>query len=248
MRIKKPLFSIITVCYNAEKTIERTLQSVVEQTYNNYEFIVIDGSSKDSTLDLIQLYKKKVDKLISEPDNGLYEAMNKGMNLAQGEYLCYLNAGDTFYSSNTLKQIATQVERNTSLPDVIYGHTAIVDNQGCYVRMRRLTPPTDLNWKCFKQGMLVCHQAFYPKRVLSPQYDLKYRYSADFDWCIRILKRSNHTQYIQPTLVNYLDEGLTTQNHKKSLLERFKIMVKHYGLLSTICHHFWFILRYFNKR
>jgi Glycosyltransferases involved in cell wall biogenesis len=92
-----PRFSIITVTYNAEKVIEKTIQSIVGQTYKNYEYIIIDGASKDSTLAIIDKYRDNVNKLISEPDKGLYDAMNKGIAAASGDYLCFLNAGDIFH-------------------------------------------------------------------------------------------------------------------------------------------------------
>jgi hypothetical protein len=132
---------------------------------------------------------------------------------------------------------------------VLYGETAIVDESGNFLHMRRLSTPEDLNWKSFKQGMLVCHQAFFAKRELAVQepYLLDYRFSADFDWCIRIMKRAKHLHNTKLTLIDYLNEGMTTQNHKASLKERFRIMVKHYGWISTVIHHCWFVIRLFYK-
>ena len=107
-----------------------------------------------------------------------------------------------------------------------------------------------MNWKSFKQGMLVCHQAFLAKRELAINelYDLSYRFSADFDWCIRIMKHSKVLHNTHHTLINYMNEGMTTQNHKASLKERFRIMCKHYGLFSTIMHHLWFVFRSVYKK
>ena len=244
----KPLFSIITVSYNAEKTIERTIQSVQDQTCKQLEYIIIDGASKDRTLSIIDRYKHAIDKLISEPDKGLYDAMNKGIDQARGVYLCFLNAGDVFHQNNTLEEVAKKVNGQPTFPDVVYGDTAIVDNKGQFVRMRRLSPPTDLNWKSFKQGMLVCHQAFLPKLALCPKYKLKYRFSADFDWCIEILKKTESTYYTKQVQIDYLEDGLTTQNRRASLIERFRIMQKHYGLFSTCWQHLWFVIRALLKK
>ena len=109
--------------------------------------------------------------------------------------------------------------------------------------MRRLSTPEKLDWRSFKQGMLVCHQAFFARHTLMEPYDLNYRYSADFDWCIRIMKKARTLHNTHLTIIDYLDEGMTTQNRKASLKERFRIMAKHYGWISTAAHHAWFVLR-----
>ena len=121
-----PTFSIITVTYNAGKVLEDTIQSVISQTYRNVEYIIVDGNSKDNTLEIIGKYPKHVSKMVSEPDKGLYDAMNKGIRMATGDYLCFLNAGDKFHEKETLQQIAETL-KDKDLPDVIYGETAIVD-------------------------------------------------------------------------------------------------------------------------
>jgi glycosyltransferase involved in cell wall biosynthesis len=243
-----PKFSIITVTYNAEKVLEDTIQSVIFQTYRNVEYIIVDGASKDHTLEIVNKYHNRINKVISEPDKGLYDAMNKGIQLATGDYLCFLNAGDKFHDSETLQKIVHTL-KGQELPDVIYGETAIVDEEGHFLHMRRLSTPAHLNWKSFKQGMLVCHQAFFVNRELAINhlYDLQYRFSADFDWCIRIMKKAKCLHNTRLTLIDYLNEGMTTKNHKASLKERFCIMAKHYGLISTILHHGWFVIRLFYK-
>ena len=243
-----PKFSIITVTYNAGKVLEDTIQSVVFQTYRNVEYILVDGGSTDNTLDIAYKYNDRISKVISEPDKGLYDAMNKGIRLATGDYLCFLNAGDELHENETLQKIAHTL-RGKELPDVIYGETAIVDEEGHFLHMRRLSAPDQLDWKSFKQGMLICHQAFFAKRewALKHPYDLQYRFSADFDWCIRIMKEARCLHNTRLTLSDYLYEGMTTRNHKASLKERFCIMVKHYGWMSTILHHGWFVIRLFYK-
>lgn len=184
-----PKFSIITVTYNAGAVLEDTIQSVITQTYKNIEYIIVDGGSKDRTLQIVDQYKEHIHKVISEPDKGLYDAMNKGIKLATGDYLCFLNAGDELHEDDTLQLMVHSLTEPT-LPDVIYGDTAIVDEEGHFLHMRRLSPPENLNWKSFKEGMLVCHQAFFARRDLIEPYNLHYRFSADFDWCIRIMKKA----------------------------------------------------------
>ena len=242
-----PKFSIITVTYNAGAVLEDTIQSVITQTYRNVEYIIVDGGSKDHTLDIINRYREHIHTLVSEPDKGLYDAMNKGIRLATGDYLCFLNAGDELHEDDTLQLMVHSIT-GTELPDVLYGETAIVDEEGHFLRMRRLSAPEDLNWKNFKDGMLVCHQAFFPRRELAEPYDLRYRFSADFDWCIRIMKKSHTLHNTHLTLIDYLNEGMTTRNHRASLHERFRIMCRHYGYLSTLARHAWFALRLLLKK
>ena len=238
-----PKFSVITVCYNAQATIEDTIQSVIAQTYHHVEYIIVDGASKDRTLSIVNRYRDRIATVVSEPDKGLYDAMNKGLRLATGDYVCFLNAGDSFHEDDTLQQMVHTLRELTELPDVLYGETELVDAEGHFVRMRRLQAPEHLTWRSFRQGMLVCHQAFFAKRTLAEPYDLRYRFSADFDWCIRIMKKSKVLHNTHLTLIDYLEEGMTTRNHKASLHERFRIMAKHYGWLSTVAHHAWFVVR-----
>lgn len=242
-----PKFSIITVTYNAEAVLEDTILSVLSQTYQQVEYIIVDGASKDGTPAIIDRYKERIAHIVSEPDRGLYDAMNKGIRLATGNYLCFLNAGDSFHSKDTLQQMVNTLS-SSDLPDVIYGETALVNNERHFLRMRRLQAPEVLTWRSFKQGMLVCHQAFFAKTSLAIPYDLQYRFSADFDWCIKVMKQAQTLHNTHLTIIDYLEEGMTTQNRKASLRERFRIMARHYGLMSTVAHHAWFVVRAVLKR
>ena len=236
------LFSVITVTYNAEKTLERTIKSVQEQTYAHIEHIIVDGKSNDGTVDLIKQYQNEKTHWRSEKDSGIYDAMNKATEMAKGEYICYLNAGDAFYEKETIEKIITAAQNN-DLPDILYGETVVVNNNGYFLHNRRLKAPKSLNWKSFKQGMLVCHQAFIIKRTLFNPYDLTYRYSSDVDWCIRLMKKTDSITNTNTTLIRYLNEGITTANRKASLKERYRIMAKHYGGISTFLYHVWFAIR-----
>lgn len=252
-------YSIITITYNAERVIERTLKSVENQDYKEIEHLIIDGASSDRTLTLVDEYvarnekssNKHEVKIVSEKDKGIYDAMNKGLHLAAGDYIIFLNAGDCLHDTWQLKECAKRVGEDcgNSLPAVIYGDTDLVDEDGVYIGRRRLTPPEKLTWKSFKYGMLVCHQSFYALRSLAVNfdYDLQYRHSADVDWCIRIMKeaqRRDMTLYNSHlTLTDYQKEGNTTVNHRASLFERFDVMRKHYGLITTIVMHCWFVVR-----
>lgn len=234
--------------YNAGKVLEDTIQSVITQTYKNVEYIIVDGKSTDGTMDIVNRYREHIHTIVSEPDKGLYDAMNKGIDLATGDYLCFLNAGDELHEDDTLQLIVHSLNGEKELPDVIYGETAIVDEEGHFLRMRRLSTPEHLTWKSFQHGMLVCHQAFMPRRDLAVKYNLKYRFSADFDWCIRIMKKSRVLHNTHLTIIDYLNEGMTTRNHKASLKERFHIMCHHYGTASTIMRHMGFAVRMVYKK
>ena len=241
-----PKFSLITVTYNAGAVLEDTIQSIITQTYKNVEYILIDGASTDNTMRIIERYRDHIHTVVSEPDQGLYDAMNKGLSLATGDYVSFLNAGDCLHEDDTLLGMVHSVAASHEAPcppDVLYGDTALVDSEGHFLRMRRLTPPEHLTWKSFRHGMLVCHQAFFARRAIAPHYDLRYRFSADFDWCIRVMKQARYLHNTHLTLVDYLDEGLTTRNHRASLIERFHIMCRHYGTVPTVMRHLWFALR-----
>ncbi len=260
----QPKFTVITVTYNAERTLERTIESVASQTYHNIEHLIVDGLSTDGTLSLIQEYAEDNSvhsnpheiRFIREADTGLYDAMNKAIDNATGDYLVFLNAGDKFHSADTIERVvndALSLDRSDAeqamWPAVLYGETDLVDDEGRFLRHRRLQAPQQLRWTSFKNGMLVCHQSFYVLADLAREYryDMRYRFSADFDWCIRIMKDA-HSQGLamhntNMVLTDYLSEGMTTKNRRKSLLERFRIMARHYGCLSAVCQHLWFVWR-----
>ena len=175
--------------------------------------------------------------------------MNKGIDRATGDYLVFLNAGDVFPSADTLEYVEGCVGEGEVLPGVLYGDTDIVNMDGRFLRHRRLSPPKKLTWRSFIWGMLVCHQSFYARTDIakSEHYDLDYRFSADVDWCIRMMKASKAHKLplrnVGAVITNYLDGGMSVQNHKDSLKERFQVMKHHYGLLPTLLAHAWFLIR-----
>lgn len=231
-----PLFSIITITFNAERTLPPTLQSVAEQTCADYEYLLIDGASKDGTVALAQAAPIANKRILSEPDRGLYDAMNKGLRLARGKYVIFLNAGDSFPSPDTLQLYADAAMANPEA-GIIYGQTELVNEQRQVIGPRHFTAPKHLTANDFSRGMLVCHQAMAVRRDLAPLYDLRYRFSADYDWSVKVLKASPLNVYIPATTAHYLAEGMTTANRRASLLERFRIMTRHYGLLPTLLTH-----------
>ena len=253
-------FTIVTVTYNAEGVLRPTTDSVLMQSYAHVEHLIIDGASTDHTLQIAEEYRQKSAdaasgheiRIISEPDKGIYDAMQKGLDRATGDYVCFLNAGDRLPNADTLLMIADKVD-NERMPGVLYGDTDIVDDEGNYLFRRRLTPPEQLTWRSFRHGMVVCHQAFYARTDIAKRvdYDLQFRYSADVDWCIRVMKECENDglelKNLHLTVVNYLQEGQTTLHHRASLRERFRVMARHYGWLSTLVMHGWFAIRQLYK-
>jgi len=245
-------FSIITVTFNAAQWIERTIQSVVSQTYPDIEYIIVDGGSTDGTVEIINNSQFSIlnSQFISEPDNGLYDAMNKGLKLATGDYVWFINAGDRIHSTNTIQEIVNHLAPCTErrAPDIIYGESEISDAQGNSLGMRRLKAPEKLTWKSFKMGMLVSHQSFIVKREIAEPYNLQYRYSADFDWCIRCLKQAKSILNTHLTLSYFLEAGISAVNRKASLKERYEIMCKYYGKIPTQIRHLWFAVRFYTAK
>lgn len=260
--------SIITITYNAEHCLQRTLDSVRIQSYSSIEHVIIDGASKDRTLSMAENYRRLCEecksehevRIFSEPDKGIYDAMNKGIGHATGDYLVFLNAGDFLPSESTISDIvdktginADGMDKNT-LPGVIYGETDIVDEKGKFLQHRRLRAPERLTSRSFLHGMLVCHQAFYVRTDIarSVPYDLRYRLSADVDWCIRVMreaeKKGLQLANTHTIIANYTKEGESTRHHRASLKERFMVMRRNYGLLPTVAMHAWFVVRAVIKR
>lgn len=254
--------TIVTITWNAGRTLQRTLDSVARQTHPAIEHLIVDGASTDDTLAVARRYQSAVPYPVvvtSEPDHGLYDAMNKGLQRATGDYLVFLNAGDALHAPDTLATVAacalpaTAAETAPSVhgphPAVIYGDTDIVDAEGHYLRPRHLRPPERLTWRSFRHGMLVCHQAFYVRTDVArtQAYDLQYRHSADVDWCIRVMREADRQGLplvnTHAVLADFEDGGDTTQHHRASLLERFRVMRRHYGLPVTVAMHAWFLVR-----
>jgi len=242
----EPLFSIITVTWNAADVIRPTIQSVQRQTSSDYEMLIIDGASTDDTLAIVNRASIAALRVFSEPDKGLYDAMNKGIARARGKYIMFLNAGDSFADDTVLARLALLAADN---PGVIYGQTQLVDAQRNVVGKRHLSAPKRLTAKSFMNGMVVCHQAFVVRRDLVPNYDLQYRLSADYDWCIRVLRKSPANAYAgKAPIISYLADGMTTRHHRASLWERFRIMCRHYGTGTAVMRHLGFIPRYVKRR
>ncbi|MES2734537.1 MAG: glycosyltransferase family 2 protein [Bacteroidota bacterium] len=243
--LKPPKVSIITVCYNAENFLERTIQSVIAQTYPNIEYIVVDGASKDNTVALIKQYEKHITRWISEKDQSHFDAMNKGLRLATGDYIWYMNAGDCIYEASTLENIV----RQSTNEDFIYGDTVIVTEEGMQ-RDWHKTKPSDkkLSYKSFINGMIICHHSMMVKRSKAVEYALEpWKVSNDIDWTIRVLKNCN--TYLDTDIIwcKYLEGGISAKNRMQSVKERFDIARKHFGLVPTLFEQVKILVQMMNR-
>ena len=277
--------SVITVTYNCRELLPRTLKSVSEQTFPSVEHIIVDGASTDGTLELIREYlelsienEARPGAWISEPDKGIYDAMNKGLHMARGKYVLFLNAGDTFYSNDTLNEVfsgsgsvaaaadpgeagsgpaaatgpgetgSSPAAANTAGADIYYGQTKLTDREGRITGDRRLRAPEQLNWRSFRYGMLVCHQSFIVRRAIAPEYDLSWQICADIDWCIRCMKAAEKIKNSHVYISCFLEGGVSRQQEKKAWRERFAIMKNHYGLGVALLSHLYIALRFLWQR
>lgn len=224
--INKPLITIITVCYNAAALIEQTIISVLNQTYPNIEYILIDGNSKDNTLEIIKKYENKISHWISEPDKGIYDAMNKGIKLAKGEWINFMNCGDTFYSNT----IVNEIFYNTYLPyDVIYGNTNYIYSKGNIIKKAgKITS---------KEYMPFTHQSSFVKTSLlkSFGFDCQYKICADRNFFHQLHLNDFKFKQTDYTISNYeAEEGISSTNTNLLYLEIGKIENKTSNLFWQI--------------
>ncbi len=239
------VFSIITVVYNGAALLPGTIESVRRQTYPYIEYLVIDGGSTDETLDIIRKYASEMPNLrwISEKDRGLYDAMNKGLRLAAGDFVWFLNSGDHLHAPDTAEKLAQMISPET---DVLYGETMVVDENrrplGVMSELSTRKLPEHLHWRDYLGGMLAIHQSFVARRTLAPDY-LDGNLCADFDWCIRILKKSRQNVNTGLILSDYLAGGISKKRRRQSLRDRFAVMRTHFGLLPTLLAHAWIVIR-----
>jgi glycosyltransferase involved in cell wall biosynthesis len=238
-----PLISIITITFNAEKFLERTMKSVNVQTVKDFEYILIDGGSKDGTMSIVNRNAELFDFVVSEKDQGLYDAMNKGLKLAKGEYVWFMNAGDQIAEIDAIEKLK---QLSIHKPDVIYSDTIIVDDYGNMQGLRtHLTPhkiPNPLQWEKFTMGMLVCHQSFIVKRELAPPYILD-NLSADIDWEIKCLKKSKLNLEYPGNLSKYLEGGVSQKRLFKSWKDRYVVLKNHFGFFPNLYNHIKIVFR-----
>ena len=234
-----PTLTVITVVYNNAADIERTLLSVIGQTYPHIEYVVVDGGSTDGTTHIIGKYADRIARFVSEPDRGIYDAMNKGLALATGDYVLFMNSGDEIYDADTVADIFATAPN----ADIYYGETELFDAHWQSLGLRRHAIPEQFHWKSFRYGMNISHQAIYVRRSLAGRYDQRYQLSADIDWVIRAAKDARKIVNTKRIVAKYLVGGLSKKRHWQSLKERFQIFSKYYGVLPNIFNHFVIAVR-----
>ena len=227
--MNKLKFTIITVCYNAEDCIEETIKSVLHQTLKNIQYIIIDGASTDNTLKIINKYKGDIDVLVSEPDQGIYDAMNKGLNLANGQFLNFLNAGDTFSNKNTLSIVNENIKNETK---IISGDFNLIstNNKSSIIKTKKIT------WKYFKKDFYACHQAIFIHYSIVSFYDVNYKIKADYKWVLDALSKTEEASVVkihQP-LVNYDANGFSSQNSFNNLNELIRLHKNYFGRIQIL--------------
>jgi len=228
-----PVLSVITVVYNNARDIERTMLSVLNQTYSRIEYIVIDGVSTDGTIDILKKYENRLTRLVIEKDKGIYDAMNKGLAMATGDYVLFMNSGDEIYDIQTVENVFS----TESDGDIYYGETEMFDENWNSLGRRRHKAPEKLTKASFRYGMSVSHQAIYVRRTLIEPYNLQYKLSADIDWILTALEKACKVVNTHQYVAKYLVGGMSKKKHRESLKERFDIFSKHYGLIPNLMNH-----------
>lgn len=236
----KPLITIVTVVRNGEKTLERTIKGVINQTYKNIEYIIIDGNSTDKTLDIIKKYENKIDYWMSEPDKGIYDAMNKGILLAKGEYIQFLNSDDYFVSNESLRNIVRFLDKKVD----IFSCRVSIGEKG---RFLSYFPKKILNLNNLKKGNTLAHPATFMKKKVFVELDYfntNYKIASDYDIICKCFLGGYNILQDNHVIVQFDLSGISSVCSFLSLKEVSSIIRKHFGRLYSIpyfCKRFSYI-------
>lgn len=239
----KPLITVVTVVFNGEKHLEDTILSVINQTYENVEYIVIDGGSTDGTLDIIKKYADRIDSWVSELDRGIYDAMNKGICLTQGNYVNFMNAGDCFYDKKTIAFANKNIKEKYS---VFYGKTMLIDKwNNCNI----LYLPHEISIKNNYFEMPVCHQSlFYHLNCFKYHglYDIQYRVCADYEHFLRLVSSNALFFKVNCIIAKVILGGFSFQNIQTNIRENYSIINKYYPQkkVQGFLHHKWLLIKF----
>jgi glycosyltransferase involved in cell wall biosynthesis len=242
-----PLVSIITVSQNSVRTIADTIKSVLSQTYENIEYIIIDGSSTDGTIELVNSFGKNISKFLSEPDNGIYDAINKGIRLATGDIVGILNSDDFFYASNVIEKVAEQF-KNSEI-DAVFGDARFVDPVRTS-KVVRYYSSKNFNTGKFKFGFMPAHPSFYVKRDLFDKlgyYKTDYKIAADFELLVRFLYINKiEFRYLEMPFLSMRTGGVSNKSiiSKYTLNKEIARACKENGIQTNF---FWIYSKYFTK-
>jgi glycosyltransferase involved in cell wall biosynthesis len=226
-----PLFTIVTVVYNDAANLAKTIQSVVSQTCQDFEYIVIDGGSTDATLEIIKRYEPSITFWKSESDKGIYDAMNKGIEVARGKYINFLNAGDTYFSPNVLETVSKKLDGLTAV-EIVYGQAVRLSSESSNLKFVKGGKITTSN---LFTSIPFCHQAIFYQTPLFREiglYDCSYRVTADYQWLIRYFNSRQtleKTYYMNTNVVEYAEGGYSFKNIHKAAREKLKIARTHFS-------------------
>lgn len=228
--------SIITSCFNREKTIAQAIESVLSQDYQNIEYIVVDGASKDNTLAIINRYRGRISHIISEPDNGMYEGINKGIRAATGDIIGLLHSDDFLFSTNTISRIVKRFEETQA--DFIYGNGLFVDSDNTDKVVRNWMGGKYSKWKV-RHGWLPLHPTCYIRKSCMDKwglYDESYKIAADSDFLFRYLYEADlKVEYLNEYIVRMRMGGLSTDSKRRKMMWEEDIrMYKSHGMPPTL--------------
>jgi glycosyltransferase involved in cell wall biosynthesis len=229
-----PLITIITVTFEAKANLEKTIRSVAGQDYGEIEYLVIDGGSTDGSIDVIRQYSPVISRWISEKDDGIYPAMNKGIGMASGEWICFLNAGDTFVGNKTISKVVEVVRSLPAAPDIVYGNIWVQNPGGGFIERMAQSPRNS-------HRMYFCHQSAFVRRALLRQYpfDERFQLSADlkfFKQCHFANKRFVRLGF--PVVV-YDTSGISHTNRERGLRDNISVIKE----MDSGWEKYWFLLR-----
>jgi glycosyltransferase involved in cell wall biosynthesis len=235
----KPLISVVTVVFNGKDFLEETILSVINQTYENVEYIIIDGGSEDGTLDIIKKYEDKISYWISQPDNGIYDAMNKGISLVSGAWINFMNAGDVFHSNMTLEEVSPKL-----IADLVYGNHAIYENN--------LNIYSIFNVKNYddKRNIPFCHQSSFVKSSVLREnlFDLTYKIAADYDQYLRIKYAGHSLLWVPIVVAKVLHGGVSSRSRLVVIREYYRACKKYRYIYSLLWCIFRLIKYFFSGR
>jgi len=233
--------SVVTVTYNAKDVVAETIESVLNQTYSNVEYIIIDGASTDGTLEVVDLYKEIIDHFISEPDNGTYDAMNKAIDIASGEWIIFVNAGDFFVNNRTIADVfAHAINENI---DFIYGdYIWKGDKQDVRVNSR----PLDLMW----QRISFSHQSLFTRTRLMKEkkFDLKYKIVSDYNFYFSCYMEGCRFEKVDMPISVFRAGGLSDINFFKRTFERWKVVTRYKKGLKIHWYYLQLLFNHYKKK
>ena len=227
----KPLITIITVVFNCVETLEQTILSIIEQSYENIEYIIIDGGSTDGSLDIIHKYENMIDYWVSEEDRGIYDAMNKGLVVASGNWVNFMNAGDILYSVNTIKQVFNST---LGAEQIIYGNVHI--RYGSFDRVEMAKNPRKL-WRGmqFSHQSIFCDLSYHKKNLFNIENEI----CADLEFCYKAFKKNINFKY-EPVIISSVEVGGASESNRLKTLKLSKVAVSSGGALPLVSLYYFY--------